>query len=385
MAQLEIFDGTNWIQLASGNALNLTGAVLGSGVGTIQTLLNTTQIINNSSTFDWFWYSPNDQYMRTNLMANSLPASGGTFTEDYRSGANNSNYRMWRMIYQPGSESTPSGYCYLQYLHNQLTQPSQFLKVTAINGGFTAEINGAITMDGSHINGVGYPNVDNQAANKLYVDTVTSSLLNPINSLINLAVFGFVTKTASNTYVSRSLVAGNGITITNNNGVAGNPTISASDKSILHAVVATGYSTNLLVNDHLKFTQNRFTRGTSIILDTSTTYTSTTNVASLGRITLAAGKTYRLIAQLAVSFSATTGVFSTMWWNADTNTGLSNANTVYGSSGTSTNSVGLETILFVTPTIATRVELRIRVATSVSLIRGADDTQTVSWCIVEEV
>lgn len=39
---------------------------------------------------------------------------------------------------------------------------------------------------------------------------------------------GLVTRTAANNYVARSLIAGNGITITNPAGIAGNPTISAS-------------------------------------------------------------------------------------------------------------------------------------------------------------
>ena len=39
---------------------------------------------------------------------------------------------------------------------------------------------------------------------------------------------GLVTRTAANNYVARSLIAGNGITITNPAGIAGNPTISAN-------------------------------------------------------------------------------------------------------------------------------------------------------------
>lgn len=383
MAQLEIFDGANWIQIASASNLSLTGAVLGSGVGTINTALNVVQTIT-SPTFDFNWNSPTDYYTRTNLMANSLPSSGGTFVDDFRSGDNNSNFRMWRKIYQPGSETGPGGYFYLQYLHNQLSQVSTYLKVTAISGSFVTEIEGAITMNGSHINGVGYPNVGNQAANKTYVDTVASSTISPITSLINLATFGFVVKTASNTYNVRSLVAGNGISITNTNGVVGNPTISTVDKAILHAGVTSGYSTNIAGNDHIKFATNIFTRGTGITLDRTTTYTTATNVASLGRITLVANKTYKLTGYVAVSFSSTTGSFlTTRWWNADTNATIGIQNTWYGG-GVLGNS-GTETISYFTPTVTTRIELRINGIASVTSIYGINNTQTVSWCTVEEV
>jgi len=56
--------------------------------------------------------------------------------------------------------------------------------------------------------------------------TATFGLNAELNALSNFSNTGLITRTGSNTYVGRTLIAGTGISITDGNGVNGNPTIS---------------------------------------------------------------------------------------------------------------------------------------------------------------
>lgn len=58
--------------------------------------------------------------------------------------------------------------------------------------------------------------------------TLTFALANDLAALEGLGSSGFAVRTATDTWVTRTLIAGSGITISNPNGVAGNITISAS-------------------------------------------------------------------------------------------------------------------------------------------------------------
>jgi hypothetical protein len=60
------------------------------------------------------------------------------------------------------------------------------------------------------------------------IGTIGLTLNLELQSLANLSATGLMTRTGTATYVGRSLVAGYGISVTNANGLAGNPTIAVS-------------------------------------------------------------------------------------------------------------------------------------------------------------
>ena len=60
------------------------------------------------------------------------------------------------------------------------------------------------------------------------IGTIGLTLNLELQSLANLSATGLMTRTGTATYTGRSLVAGSGISVTNANGLAGNPTIAVS-------------------------------------------------------------------------------------------------------------------------------------------------------------
>ena len=79
--------------------------------------------------------------------------------------------------------------------------------------------------------------------------TGTIGLTGQALALHNLASNGFIVRTAADTVTARTLVAGTNITITNADGIAGNPTISASftETDTLATVTARGNKTNTAI------------------------------------------------------------------------------------------------------------------------------------------
>ena len=89
-------------------------------------------------------------------------------------------------------------------------------------------------------------------------------------------------------------------------------------KEFVFGSMATQQTTNITGGtDHLKFDTVVASRGGAAVLDTTTTYSSTAGAASIGRITLKAGLTYRLRAEMPyVLFSGATGLVSMRWYDA---------------------------------------------------------------------
>lgn len=58
--------------------------------------------------------------------------------------------------------------------------------------------------------------------------SITFALANDLAAVEGLATTGIATRTAANTWTTRTVTAGNGISVTNGDGVSGNPTISAT-------------------------------------------------------------------------------------------------------------------------------------------------------------
>lgn len=127
------------------------------------------------------------------------------------------------------------------------------------------------------------------------------------------------------------------------------------------------YTTNLTTGDHLKLdTQGYATANVSV--DTTTAYTTTANVASLGRITLAGGHAYLLSCVIPSCQMMSSANMTLNWFNADTNAAIGTANAF--SNGN--NNINLPQIYaYFNPSIATRVEVRFTVISNVSRITAA--------------
>lgn len=153
-------------------------------------------------------------------------------------------------------------------------------------------------------------------------------------------------------------------------------------QSIMHGYVNTGYSDVVGVGDHIKFNGIAYVRGSNISLDTSSSYTTTTNIASIGRITLIGGKTYKLTASInnvvASSYNATA------WYNANTGSQIGFTAGAGSPTGSSDRVPSAGTVAFFSPSSTTRVELRIT-WNSFTQVKGTEDSIGPAWFTVEEV
>jgi len=87
--------------------------------------------------------------------------------------------------------------------------------------------------------------------------------------------------------------------------------------------IMTTTQTGPIAGDHVKFDTVQFVSGTGVTLDTTTTYTTSPNVASIGRVSLAANQTYKLTANVTqFKLNLHNGNFVIQWYNADTNVGF---------------------------------------------------------------
>ena len=157
-----------------------------------------------------------------------------------------------------------------------------------------------------------------------------------------------------------------------------------AQKSYLQARVTNYYTSNISAGDHIKFNSVVNGSGTDITLDTSTTYTSTAGVASIGRFTLKAGKTYKLYA--TVQGNGATGVNATfVWYNSTANAAVSGSRAYPLSPAFSGgNGPVPEATAFITTQVDTLVELRINSVTDLNTIEGADSNDA-TFAVIESV
>ena len=129
--------------------------------------------------------------------------------------------------------------------------------------------------------------------------------------------------------------------------------IDFDDSEYMVCKMSADQTTDIIAGDHIKFdaiysSSNSTTTTTNISLDTTTTYTKTANVASKGRITLAAGKTYEITSGLG----CTSGAGKFALYDA-------NGGTAVGNVGRLGDNINSNSVAVVAPGSSTRYELRI--------------------------
>ena len=120
------------------------------------------------------------------------------------------------------------------------------------------------------------------------------------------------------------------------NKLSDTPYNPAPTSEYLMGALTADVTTNLLPGDHIKYnsllrsqSSNGTTNTGNISLDTTTAYTTTANVASLGRITLKAGRTYELTGYAQSVAALSSGVFQYAWFNSDTSTTIGSTATYF--------------------------------------------------------
>ena len=146
---------------------------------------------------------------------------------------------------------------------------------------------------------------------------------------------------------------------------------SGSSFSYMTGYNSNTYSSNLGVGDHIKFNAVYTFGGSDITLDGSTAYTTTLNVASIGRITLKAGKTYSLWGCINNAVSASYGAHR--WVNSDTGGVIS----LTSGGGAPNSSIdrhpGVGAFCFFVPLVDTRVELQLTYS-GLNSVNGTSDS-----------
>ena len=151
-------------------------------------------------------------------------------------------------------------------------------------------------------------------------------------------------------------------------------------KSIYHSNLTNFQNTNLNSGDHVMFDNILFSLGNNITLDASSPY-STSPGPSIGRITLAANHTYKLVGDLSTVNGTGSGYVWLQWTNVTTNQNIGAM--VYG---TDKYNLVSDCVAYITTDVETLVELRF---ISISGINQLGDVSggldSLPWFTVDEV
>lgn len=220
MAKLEIFDGTNWIILGGQTNIALTGAVTGNGSSSIATTLNNYQtMVGSTLSFDWSNNGSFVEYSNYHTLEDSNPPPH--FAHIVQSGSG-STYRKWLTVYKPGFGSSPSGTYEINFYHaaNGFQYP---FKIQTYGSLLRTYFGTTIDMQNNEIINAAYPTTSSSLATKGYADSLITTQL---QNLSNIVTTGIMTRIGTNIFATRSLAVGSGLSITNADGVSGNPTIN---------------------------------------------------------------------------------------------------------------------------------------------------------------
>ena len=244
MSLLEYFNGSSWIALSVLNNITLTGAVTGSGGSTIATTLNNTQTIA-SSLFSINWTNATASskiithyLLDSSPLASSIPQFVNTVQVGTGGSGGSATQRSWSLYYIPGYASTPVGANFtISYYHNtgferfpltiNCTGIGDFDFSTTLYGKLI--VNGTLDLGLNKLIGLATPTNLTDGVNKSYADSLITTQL---SALSTLSTTGLMVRTGTNTFATRTLTQSTGISITNGDGVSGNPAFSVSDVPI---------------------------------------------------------------------------------------------------------------------------------------------------------
>lgn len=277
--------------------------------------------------------------------------------------------------------------------YNEITDSFTFFKNVSLS------ITGDLNLNSNKITNLGVGVLSTDAANKGQMDTADAATLTSAQTYTNNKTWTASQITNFDTQVRTSRLDQMALPTSslnlNNQKIVNqlDPTnaqdsatmafvLAAVNKSILHGYNAATYSTNVAVGDHIKFDSSVFTRGTAITLDTSSTYSNATNTASVGRITLAAGKTYKLTGSINNIVSANYN--GMRWYNSDTGATLGVISGMSSPDAAINRVPSAGFVAYITTSVSTRVELRI-IWNALSSVNGTADGIGPAWFIVEEV
>lgn len=173
MAQFEYFDGTNWIQLGGATNIALTGAVTGSGTGTINTLLNNYQtMVGSTLSFNWSNNGQFQEYSNYHTLQDSNPPPH--FVHLVQSGSG-STYRRWLTVYKPGFGSQPTGTYEINFYHavNGFQYP---FKIDTYGSTLRTYFGTIVDMQNNSIINLPTPTISSNPATKDYVDNLINNI-----------------------------------------------------------------------------------------------------------------------------------------------------------------------------------------------------------------
>ncbi len=195
-------------------------------------------------------------------------------------------------------------------------------------------------------------------------DTAEAVITPAVSTLVELRIMGVASLNSIGYTTSPDLYYPNAfIEVIDSGGGNG-----ARAAEFVRAEMRTQQTTNVATNDHLKFETVDKKSGSSISLDTSTTYTNGGG-ASIGRFTLAAGKTYILHGTIPIAgWSANTGYLDFSWYDVTNTTLIGSNGGLEPDTGTAHQSRNAYAEAMITTTASTTVELRISSSAVVSFI-----------------
>ena len=244
--------------------------------------------------------------------------------------------------------------------------------VDAIGGSFTLPSAGvwAVTYYINTLNSTSPANIFFQFAdtsNNVVPNSTNLGTSGVANATFNVVQKVYITTSGPATYKLQWSTSAGTATLRNNAAGSSNITYQKVSGFIPTSGSTVDYASGRLLasqavpntgSDHVKFDQ---TINGNITLDTSTTYTTTSGVPSIGRITLQAGKTYDLKAFIGEFTGTANNNYRAQWFDVTTGTPVAIGN---GVALSLTYSPGLAQLNQVasaifTPAVTTLVELRL--------------------------
>jgi hypothetical protein len=225
--------------------------------------------------------------------------------------------------------------------------------------------NGSGTLSLQNTGNVSGPASSTNAAVALFSGTTGKTIQNStvtIDGSGNVSTSGGVTSsTLTVGALSYPSVDGSSgaVLTTNGSGTLSLVTPAAAKSQLFGQVLSQTSNVSALANDHVTFSTVAFSDGSNISLDTTSTYSTTTGTASIGRLTLQAGKTYYIECSI-FGFVGTT--LSVSLWDASSNVSIASG-TIGSTAG---NSTGVMSVYAPSSTKLVEVRFTTTLVTSIS-------------------